>query len=272
MAGEDEGATETPYAFAKRLHAQGTASPEIERALRSLGLDEDEARIAARAGRGEAGIAVVGVVESAPAPTELPSAPPSEAPAHPCPAHAEWPVLETCGRCGKFICARCLSEAGLLRLPSSKQCPACETRSPTPEGIGGWLILPALQVSAMAPLSMAWNIAQDVMALPELSRALVLPVVLELMVNAVMLFLTIFVAIRFFQRKRRAVELMLIFYVTMFLSALVGVGMHAWLESITGKSLPSDSTPHVFRTFISSVIWSSYFLQSKRVKATFVVP
>lgn len=273
MATEDGAAAETPYELAKRLHAQGTASIEVERALRALGLDEDEARIAARAGRGEAGLAPSAPVAALAQEPELPSEPPTEAPAHPCPTHAQWPVVATCARCGKFICARCLTEAGWLRLPASNQCPECETRAPVLQGIGGWLVLPAIHIAVVAPLSGGAALVQDVMALPKLSGPLLAPVLVEAFFYASYLAFALFTAIAFFQKKQRAVNLMIIFYGLAILSALLSIALTGWIEGITGEKVSEkDDVTQTGRAMVTSVIWIAYFLQSKRVKATFVVP
>lgn len=266
---------ETPYALAKRLHTQGAASVEIERALRERGLDEDEARIAARAGRGEAGFSLAVATPGAqPAqPVEFPEEPPSEAPAHPCPSHAAWPVVGTCSRCGKFFCSRCLKDAGFVRVPASNQCPTCEARFPHVQGIGGWLVLPALHVTVVGPLSALAGVVQDAMALPKLSGPLLAPVLIELLANASYLALTIYAAVLFFQKKRRAVPMMIAFYSAAMLLAVLSLVLSGWIESITGTALgEKDTVTQVGRVFISSLVWIAYFGQSKRVQATFVVP
>lgn len=268
---EDGAGAETPYELARRLHALGRPSTEVERALRERGLDADEARIAARAGRGEAGVA--SALPESPRASELPDAPPAEPPAHPCPTHAQWPVLATCARCGKFICARCLTEAGWQRLPDSNQCPECETRAPVVQGIGGWLILPALHIAVVAPLSGGVALVQDLRVMPQLSGPLLVPVLVEAFFYAAYLAYALFTAIAFFQKKQRAVSLMIIFYVLAIVSALLSIGLTGWIEGITGEKVPDeDGAIQTARAIISSIVWVAYFLQSKRVKATFVVP
>lgn len=266
---------ETPYALAKRLHSQGAAILEIERALRERGLDEDEARIAARAGRGEAGFSLAVATPGAPQsqPVELPSEPPAETPTHPCPLHAAWPVVGTCTRCGKFFCARCLKDAGFVRAPESNQCPTCEARFPHVQGIGGWLVLPALHVTLVGPLSALVGLGQDAMAVPEVSGPLLAPVVVEMLANASYLALAIFAAIAFFQKKRRAVPLMISFYTAAMLLAVLSLVLTGWIESIAGTPVGEQNAGvQVGRAFISSLVWIAYFAQSKRVKATFIVP
>ena len=271
MSMENDAVAETPYALAKRLHSLGAQTTEVERALRALGLDADEARIAARAGRGEAGMSPL--ADRVPAQSELPGGPPTEAPKHPCPLHSEWPVLATCSRCGKFICARCVSEGGLLALPVSRQCPTCEARFPVAQGIGGWLVLPALHLCAVAPLTAGAGIVQDLVVLPRLTGAVIAPVLVELLFNASFLAFAIYTAIAFFRRKRRAVTLMILFYVAVMGSAVLGIALSAWVASLNGnQGGAEESVVQSGRAFISGVVWIAYFLQSKRVKATFVVP
>ena len=275
MATEDgaAAAAETPYELARRLHEQGTDRAEVERALRALGLDEEEARIAARAGRGEAGVAPAAPVAGPAREPEAEPAPPTEPPAHPCPTHAAWPVVATCGRCGKFICARCVAEAGWLRLPASNQCPECEARAPVLQGIGGWLILPALHIAVVAPLSGGAALLQDVLALRNLSGSLLAPVLVEAFFYAAYLAFALFTALAFFQKKQRAVSLMIIFYVLAIVSALLSIALTGWISGITGEQVgDKDDGVQTGRAMVTSVIWIAYFLQSKRVKATFVVP
>jgi len=236
---------ETPYQLARRLRAQGTAPEEIERQLRAMGLEADDVRIAVRAGRGESGIASPVLID-APAPMpELADAPPAEAPAHPCPSHEKWPVAATCVRCGKFFCHQCLRDAGFTGFPASKQCPACEKTHPheVVAGIGGWLILPALQI-IIAPLAYGVVAALGFgSAKPDAIASAVICVLLAAYSG--------FTAVQFFQRRKLAVPLMLGFYASSVLFGLIGESSNA------------------LRGLGSSVIWFAYFLQSERVKNTF---
>lgn len=236
---------ETPYQVARRLHAQGVEPEEIERELRGMGLDEDDVRIASRAALGASGVtSPVSSDEPATTPS-LDEAPPAEAPAHPCPHHAQWPVAATCARCGGFFCHQCLRDAGFTKLPASKQCPACEKSHPkeTVAGIGGWLFFPALQIT-IAPL--AYGIFAAVAfgaAKPEAIAGAVICVLLAAYSG--------FTAWQFFLRRRITVPLMLGFYAS---SVLFGL--------ISEKS-------SALRGLGSSIIWFGYFLRSERVKNTF---
>ncbi len=266
---------ESPYQLAKRLHASGVTEGDVEKALIARGLSQDEARIAARAGRGEAGFALGvedPVVERAPSPLDLASQPPAEAPTHPCPVHPAWPVTGTCSRCGKFFCDACVTAAGLTSRPLEKRCPECAEREPTgiAAGLGGWLILPAIHL-IISPIQLAMVIVQDLSALAK-RTPVVVPVTLELVVQLLHLAFCLFAAVQFFRRKRSAPVTMVVFYVLNIVSAFISAALGAWVLSELHTTNPQDTTAlDIGRNVISSLIWIAYFLSSTRVRATFVV-
>lgn len=254
---------ETPYEVARRLHAQGASEEELERALRGLGLDEVEARVVSLAGRGEAGVV-------APAPgLALAEHPPAAAPTHPCPVHAAWPVAATCTRCGKFFCHQCVRDAGLRWLPESRQCPECERTHPTADklaGIGGWLVLPALHIG----LSPVWLVVNLVTELSQpIDAAFTAPIVMESAFTVLSLGYVVATAVNFFQRKRRAIHLMLGFYALGLVTAFVNLAVVSWVASIAGREAPRDTAEQFGRGLGALLVWGSYFLRSERVKKTF---
>lgn len=270
---EDEAvAVETPFALARRLHTQGVSAEEIVRQLRARGSTEEEASIAARAGRGEAGGPAeleAPVQEFVPG---LPTAPPAETPSHPCPRHAAWPVAGTCVRCGAFFCTQCVVEAGLSRVPADQLCPDCDRRGARAPALGGWLILVAINVGLVSPLSIVFNVGQSFVQLPELDQRLLAPVVTEMLVNLAFLGFLLFAAWNFFQRKRKAVPLMIGVYALNMGVFCLGLVFLAWVEAIVGQDLELPQDPgEVGRTFIGGSVWILYFLRSKRVQETFVV-
>lgn len=260
----DEGASETPYEQAKRLHAAGHSPEQVLAALRSAGLAGDDAQIVARAARGEAGVALD--LKEAPA-AEPPPEPPTEAPKHPCPKHAQWPVRAPCERCGTFFCTQCLREAG--RPFDSARCPACEEVAPVAQGIGGWLLFPAIGL-VVTPISLLVGLVEDLKALSsELIPGVALPVTLEAIVNLGLIIYGLVCAVAFFQRKRIAVPLMIGFYSAGLVSVAINAGLASWVNELVGQ--PGEPLgPTSVRGVGTSVIWIAYFLQSKRVKATFV--
>ena len=241
-----QGGGETPFDLARRLHVEGRTADQVVQALTALGLDLESARIAARAGRGEAGIAPG--LEVTDAPSALDAEPPATAPAHPCPAHPQWPVTGTCTRCGAFFCHRCLRDAGLTRAPANGQCAVCVRRpdDAVKAGIGGWLLLPAFHVT-LTPLVQLFAVAMLGLQLSVFAIGFTL----------LQIAYSIFTAVYFFACKRVAMPLMLGFYGLNVVTAFVlHDAQEGWVAS-AGRSV------------LSSLVWSAYFLTSKRVAATF---
>lgn len=261
---------ETPYALAQRLHREGLAADAVEAALRERGLSEEDARVAARAGRGEAGHATPVVVD-VPTPPALPVEPPKDSPSHPCPKHDAWPVRATCVRCGAFFCAKCITDAGLKVAPASKQCPDCEVKFPVavgPAGIGGWLLLPALQL-VVTPLNLVATFINDLTALSE-NTDFVAPVVIEAVLSLLLLGYSVVTGIHFFGRRRRAVPLMLGFYAATWVYSVLDALLGDWVAALAAtEGAAGGNGAHVLRGGGFAVVWFAYFLQSKRVKATF---
>ncbi len=168
------------------------------------------------------------------------AAPPAPAPAleHPCPVHPELPVGGTCSRCGKFVCIRCAPKLA----EGSSLCTDCIARQPAAsdaEGIGGWLVLPAITV-VLTPL------AGVVMAF----GALVAGEFLALLLGGLLAGYGGFTAFNFFSRTRQAPLLMIGFYS---LSIIANLLMN---------QAPASAG--------WGVVWIIYFLRSERVKRTFV--
>lgn len=273
--GTEPSEEESPYQLAKRLHASGVAEGDVEKALIARGLSQDEARIAARAGRGEAGFALgvePAAAERSPSALDLASQPPVEAPTHPCPVHPAWPVTGTCSRCGKFFCDACVTAAGLTSRPLEKRCPECAEREPasTETGLGGWLILPAIHL-VISPIQLVMVIVQDLNALAQ-RTPVVLPVTLELVIQLLHLAFCLFAAVQFFRRKKSAPMTMVGFYALNIMTAFISAALGSWVLSELHTTNPQDTTAvDIGRAVISSTIWIAYFTSSTRVRSTFVV-
>ena len=189
-----------------------------------------------------------------------------EAPEHPCPKHAAWPVRAPCDRCGTFYCTQCLHDAGLAL--DTRRCASCEQK-PTAQGIGGWLIFPSVGL-IITPLSLAFLIFQGVQALTSnLKAGVATPISIELLMNLALLGFGLYVAVAFFQKRRRAVGLMVGFYAAGLVVLALDTVIASWVGSIVGKD-DTDFDPSSMRSVATSIVWIAYFLQSKRVKATFV--
>jgi hypothetical protein len=146
------------------------------------------------------------------------------------------PVAGTCPRCGKFVCARCAPRA----LDNDLMCTDCVART-TPEGgegIGGWLILPAIGV-VLTPIA---GLAGMVAALSTAP--------FQACLSGGLGIYGLICAVTFFQRKRNAPMLMIGLYIA---NAVVGMSMGSGIRSVG-----------------LATVWIAYFLRSERVKRTFV--
>jgi hypothetical protein len=265
------------------MFAAGSDRAGVIAALVATGLTEEEAAIAARAALGEAGAATSprspgfkldeDRLSAEPAPPPLATEPPAEKPSHPCPKHEAWPVTGTCTRCGAFFCHRCLLDAQLSRPPSGGLCVECSNRTgdpSAPEGIGGWLILPMLQL-LLSPVVYAFTMIEEISAAIRMP-SLVLPVTIEALSALAYIGYAVFTATRFFTKRRSTITLMLGFYGANVFLSFLQVAMVGWVESILSVDMKSTASVTATRSIISAVLWSSYFLRSERVRKTFVRP
>ena len=186
--------------------------------------------------------------------------PADPAAAHPCLIHPPMPVKGTCARCGKFYCEQCLDglEFGRGRADLGPPvCADCKARLPAAApALGGWLMLPALHLGVM-PFLIARALYEDLRTPGIPVGALAFALVLQ----AGRLTFSLYAAINFFQKKRRAIFLCIAFY---------GLGIAFALLTGFGEGAGSDSSA-VLSQVAFSVTWMAYFLRSTRVQATFVV-
>jgi hypothetical protein len=135
------------------------------------------------------------------------------------------------------------------------------------KGIGGWLILPAIGL-VLGPIIGVIGLFASLGMYKDVARAGYGGVyALELIVLFGLLVFTIYAAIQFFGKKRKAPKIMIILYSVSLVASLVilGIELSAGAEEFaveTGKQLVRD--------IVAAAIWIPYFNVSKRVKATFV--
>jgi transglutaminase-like putative cysteine protease len=151
-------------------------------------------------------------------------------------------------------------------------------------GIRGWLLFPALAV-IINPLQIMNSLYSDILpslSLPiwnqltqtgsEMYHSAWAPIlILETLVNLGLLFFAFAIIILFFQKRRTLPK----FYISFLALSLVFVLIdHLTLMNFkpVADQLTSADTRDTTRVVISSLIWISYFMISKRVKATFVEP
>lgn len=157
----------------------------------------------------------------------------------------------------------------------------CEVSANPLHGIGGWLILPAIGAVVMPirlligmgdllPSYAADTWAQLTTVGSASYHALWAPLLLyELAVNLARLVLSILLLVMFFQKRRSVPMLYIAVLVFGFVTYSLDLGM-ARLVPAAAKQISTKDWGELLRGVGVAIIWGSYFLVSKRVKATFI--
>lgn len=186
---------------------------------------------------------------------------------HSCPEHPDTEALGACSRCGGFYCRDCLASAG--RPLDGSRCAKCPPEVPEARTMGGWLILPAIQLVVNGFQTLR-RCVEDVQAMLSEDGAGLMPVfVVEFLVAALFLGLTLFAGYHFFRKTKRAINLMLGFYLAGILLTVLDIGTAFYLEGLLGVPQPLEGGQLV-RGLVGPAIWIAYFTNSKRVRETFV--
>jgi transglutaminase-like putative cysteine protease len=151
-----------------------------------------------------------------------------------------------------------------------------EAIDPQLVGLSGWLILPAISLF-LFPFSVAWgskdllyifSAAQWSVLIEEASVALMTLIIVEAVLNIVMIVLSLFLIAMFVTRRRGFPKLFIGFY--LFVTIFSGGDLLAlYLFSIPGIEVEATDIRDFIRLMFYTILWSVYFIQSKRVKATF---
>jgi hypothetical protein len=140
-----------------------------------------------------------------------------------------------------------------------------------PEGIGGWLILPAIGF-AIGPILFFAEALQSYTVLKTVpTRGPLYWLLLgEIVGNVALLLFTIYVAEKFYRRRRS--------FPTLFVTLLFAQAAFVFLDGLLtriffGLVISTEGViPSVVTRVVVALVWWSYVLQSKRVKNTFVHP
>ncbi|WML34442.1 DUF2569 domain-containing protein [Clostridium sp. OS1-26] len=151
-----------------------------------------------------------------------------------------------------------------------------------PKGIRGWLILVMLQVfSNFLNLFMSLQYNLTILDNSKLLNTLANPSHLYYSPNwkPVILFetiiemgLLIYIAITlifFFNAKKRAINMMIIFYILLAIYPIAVVIARSQVPYLTQEYTREDYIK-LISSVIASLIWITYFIKSKRVKNTFI--
>jgi hypothetical protein len=190
-------------------------------------------------------------------------------------------MTTTCANCsstlneGSLVCPQCgtaaaadtrIAETGSTDVPAYK--PANDLN-----GIGGWLILPAIGL-AISPFISLYGIATDIQLLtgnhpslfanhPSLTGLLIF----EVIINAAFFAALICLNILFYTKKRILPKGMIAFYAA---QCVLMLADHLAAVSVFPSVDLSSGLMTVIRSFIVAAIWIPYFLNSIRVESTFV--
>jgi hypothetical protein len=184
--------------------------------------------------------------------------------------HEPPAAIGSCPGCSRSISA---SHPGTSCLHCGAPLPAgivqrlSASLEPSPEGIGGWLLVPALglaigPVAESLSLSRAWELRSQFV-----SAGLGRVYTLELLVDLGLFVFLLIAAARFFRKKRSAPATFLAFLsARLVVSAILLViewraGLAAFAAAQVGNVLSAAAV---------AGLWGWYFTSSRRVKATFV--
>ncbi|CAI6052054.1 DUF2569 domain-containing protein [Cohnella sp. JJ-181] len=93
--------------------------------------------------------------------------------------------------------------------------------------------------------------------------------IFETIVNALFFILSIYVLIAFYQKKANVPKLMINYYIASFLLGLVDLAL-IYQIPLSRELDEGASFRATIRSFITCLIWIPYFLNSQRVKNTFL--
>lgn len=140
-------------------------------------------------------------------------------------------------------------------------------------GLGGWLILVGIGI-VITPLSLLvesqelwyvfsaqqWSILSD-----QYGGGLLTVIAIEMMVNAALLVVAVFLIVMFFQRRHTFPRIYIIYSI----ASLVIFGADMLALNMVSIALESSDITELVGQVIGVTIWCLYFLKSERVKATF---
>ncbi|MET0209073.1 MAG: DUF2569 domain-containing protein [Burkholderiaceae bacterium] len=149
------------------------------------------------------------------------------------------------------------------------------------EGIGGWLLLPALGI-VISPIRVTIEMFSSMLPVlkPGVWQALTDPasdayhpllpplIQFEAIANVLLVVLAVVTAICFFARKRSTPRVFIVF---LLLSLAVQVVDWAWAAQLPAKFQADEtgSWKEMAKAAVACAVWVPYFLMSKRVENTF---
>lgn len=152
-----------------------------------------------------------------------------------------------------------------------------------PQGIGGWLILPALAL-IFTPIRMGFQFYRDMLPnlTPQIWNTLIDPtstayhplwaplIVFEIAVNLAQFIFTLWLAWIFFKKSSQTPKFYIIWLILFALIRIIDALLVKQIPMATAQSVGTETIKDITRSIIGAAIWIPYFLVSKRVKNTFI--
>jgi len=176
-----------------------------------------------------------------------------------------------CTECGGTIihedkvCPHCGSDTSEII-----DCPKADAQQEAePQGIAGWLIIPAIGL-VLAPIMAAAGLFLGLSAIQSYApeRSSDPRLWLWALIQVSMIVAAVIVAVLFFKRRQLAVRGIIGLMLAAVVANLALNALNASMFASMGLNIKADPSP-VIRTCVFGAIWIPYFLKSKRVKNTF---
>ena len=154
--------------------------------------------------------------------------------------------------------------------------PPSKSKNLNPMPFGGWMILPMIGLT-VSPLTMSWSLYNGGYFYDYVLGFLLegpsgenfqlgLLVLAEIIWNMAFLAFTCFTIFQVYTKRTSAPIWMVAFYIANFSS----LGLDVYLAYLVGVEVESNDIQSIFRAIVGAAIWIPYFLNSERVKQTFV--
>lgn len=158
-----------------------------------------------------------------------------------------------------------------------------KTTTHEPQGIGGWLILPAIGL-IITPIGMGYQFYRDILpaltpatwnTLTNVSSAAYHPfwgplLVFDVIVSLALIAFTLRLLWLFFRKSFRVPYLFNIWLGLLVVTPVIELFLANQIPAVAAQPTDPESIKNITRSIISASIWIPYFLHSKRVKNTFI--